>query len=69
MMKVFYDEISPEMISTFTPGEGWYTFKSMSDMTGTLNAEYGDALELIELTPDLYNTMLDAGDFDGYEPA
>lgn len=68
-MKIFYDEISPEMISTFTPGEGWYTFKSKSDMTGTLNAEYGDALELIELTPDLYNKMLEAGDFDGYDPA
>ncbi|WP_342651946.1 hypothetical protein NM449_00080 [Vibrio metschnikovii] len=68
-MKVFYDEISPDMISTFTPGEGWYTFKSMSSMTSTLNSEHGDALELVELTPDLYNKMMASGDFDGYEPA
>ncbi|KIN11316.1 hypothetical protein SU60_08210 [Vibrio mytili] len=68
-MKIFYDEISPDMISTFTPGEGWYTFKCKDMMIASLTAEFGDALELIELTPDLYNTMLDAGDFEGYEPA
>ncbi|EKM18596.1 TPA: hypothetical protein P0E23_005330 [Vibrio harveyi] len=67
-MKVYFEQHSPDMISTFTPGQGWYTFKSMSDMTGTLSMEHGNALELIELTPELYNSMLASGDFDGYEP-
>ncbi|EJP3281888.1 hypothetical protein NU207_000834 [Vibrio parahaemolyticus] len=68
-MKVFYDEISHDMISTFTPGEGWYTFKSMDMMEASLTAEFGDSLELIELTPELYDEKLAAGDFDGYDPA
>ncbi len=68
-MKVYFDEISSEMVSTFTPGEGFYTFKSIKDMRNCLESEHGDDLELIELTPELYNSMLKAGDFDGYEPA
>jgi hypothetical protein len=68
-MKVYFDADMPDMVSTFTPGLGWYTYKSVSDMQSTLNAEYGEALDLIELTPDLYNKMREAGDFDGYGPA
>ncbi|GLO60943.1 hypothetical protein MACH09_14510 [Vibrio sp. MACH09] len=65
-MKVYYDVHSEDMISTFTPNEGWYTFKSLSDMQDTLSRQYGDDLELIVLTPELHKSMLEAGDFDGY---
>ncbi|GLO60950.1 hypothetical protein MACH09_14580 [Vibrio sp. MACH09] len=65
-MKVYYDVHSEDMISTFTPNEGWYTFKSLSDMQDTLSRQYGDALELIVLTPELHKSMLEAGDFDEY---
>ncbi|WCE32638.1 hypothetical protein [Vibrio sp. SCSIO 43137] len=67
-MKVYYDASCEEMISTFTPDEGWYTFKSLGEMHQVLSFEHGDDLELIELTPELHKSMLDAGDFDGYEP-
>ncbi|MEZ8360660.1 hypothetical protein AB6C40_10210 [Vibrio splendidus] len=68
-MKVYYEQVSADMVSTFTPGQGRYSFKSMSDMNSTLSSEYGDSLELVDLTPELYRSMLASGDFDGYEPA
>lgn len=68
-MKVYFDADMPDMISTFTPGFGWYTYKSIFEMKSSLSAEYGGSLELIELTPELYNTMLEAGEFVGYDPA
>lgn len=67
-MKVYFDEVSPEMVSTFTPGEGFDEFKSISEMKAILSAEHGDELELIELTPELYAAMYDSGEFVGYEP-
>lgn len=67
-MKIYYEIFSPDHISTFTPGDGWYTFKSVSCMEASLQSEYGDELEMIEFTPELYRSMTDAGDFDGYEP-
>jgi len=67
-MKVYFDEVSPEMVSTFTPGEGFDEFKSISEMKAILSAEHGDELELIELTLELYAAMYDSGEFVGYEP-
>lgn len=63
-MKVYYEEVSAEEVSTFTPGQGWYSFKSMPDMSSTLSAEFGDSLELIDLTPELYRSILASGEFE-----
>ncbi|BDR16319.1 MULTISPECIES: hypothetical protein [Vibrio] len=68
-MKIYYEQVAPDMISTFTPGEGWYTFKSMDMMHASLGSEFGEQLELIEFTPEMYESMRQSGDFDGYEPA
>ncbi|MGR5238157.1 hypothetical protein [Vibrio alfacsensis] len=68
-MKIYYEQISPEMISTFTPNEGWYTFKSMSIMLASLRTEFGEQLELIEFTPEMYENMRQSGEFDAYEPS
>ncbi|WP_232428188.1 hypothetical protein [Photobacterium marinum] len=55
------------MISTFTEQDGFYTFKSWDDLKAICSMDY-DEYELVELTPELYNEMLDAGVFEGHEP-
>lgn len=67
MAKVYYDVVSPEMISIFTEQDGFYTFKSWQDLHASCLMDY-DQYELIELTTELYNEMLDAGIFEGHEP-
>lgn len=66
-IKVYYDEVTPNMISTFTHQDGFYTFKSWVELRNTCAADYGD-YELIELTPKLYNEMLESGAFESHEP-
>lgn len=67
MTTVYYDEVSPEMISTFTEQDGFYTFKSWQELKTTCSMDYGE-YELVELTTERYNEMLDAGIFEGHEP-
>ncbi|WP_064604176.1 hypothetical protein [Photobacterium sp. J15] len=67
MIKVFYDATTPDMISTFTEQDGFYTFKSWDDLKAVCSMDY-DEYELVELTPELYNEMLVAGVFEGHEP-
>ncbi|MCQ1056917.1 hypothetical protein LRP52_02380 [Photobacterium sp. ZSDE20] len=65
--KVYFDEVTPEMISTFTEQDGFYTFKSWEALKVSCATDYGD-YDLVELTPELYNEMLDSGMFEGHEP-
>ena len=66
MIKVFYDKISEEMISTFTEIDGFYTFKSWQDLINSCSSDY-EQYELIELTSELYNKMYNDGIFKGHE--
>nr|WP_086940026.1 hypothetical protein [Thaumasiovibrio occultus] len=63
--KVYYEE-ADDIVRTFTHSDGWYTCKSHS----IFEMEFGDdnQYEKILMTPELYNQMLESGDFDGHEP-
>ncbi|MDF2185442.1 hypothetical protein O1O06_11780 [Grimontia hollisae] len=67
MIKVYFDDSDPSAIETFIHGEGFYTFKSRSSMEMELSSEH-ENIEWIPLTPELYNEMQAAGDFDGFAP-
>lgn len=68
-MKVFFEIINHELVEVFIPDVGFSEFTgshAIDLMLSKMLGRYGCSLELVELTDDLFDEMLDSGQFEGY---
>lgn len=61
--KIYFEEITPEMIVAYFPDEG-YTAKSMAQLNQICSVEYGDNFELVEITDENRDELQELGVFD-----
>lgn len=69
-MNVYFEIFSHEFVEVFIPDIGFIEFTgthAIDSMLSKMIERYGSSLNLIEFTDDLFDGMLDSGEFEGYD--